>query len=60
MDNSEATIRIGKRTFLTAIAILGILMLAAGILTRVVPAGRFDTCMVSDGRLQLNRAPITR
>jgi uncharacterized ion transporter superfamily protein YfcC len=53
MDNSEATIRIGKRTFLTAIAILGILMLAAGILTQVVPAGSFDSWMVADGSLQL-------
>ncbi len=47
-DNENA-LKIGKKTFLTAVAILGILMLVAGILTRVIPAGSYDRVMV-DGR----------
>lgn len=38
----QASIQIGKKTFLTAATILGILMLAVGILTRVVPAGSYE------------------
>ena len=49
MNESDTSIRIGKRTFLTAMAILGLLMVAVGILTRVVPSGSYDRT-ISDGR----------
>ncbi len=45
----EASIKIGKKTFLTAILILGLLMITVGILTRVIPTGSYDR-MVVDGR----------
>ena len=45
-DNENA-LKISKKTFLTAVAILGALMLLAGILTRVIPAGSFDRAMVN-------------
>lgn len=48
MENNAA-IKIGKRTFVTAVVILAVLMLAAGILTQVVPAGSYDRVTV-DGR----------
>jgi uncharacterized ion transporter superfamily protein YfcC len=51
MDNSreEASIRIGKRTFLTALVILGILIVFVGILTLVIPTGSFER-VYADGR----------
>jgi uncharacterized ion transporter superfamily protein YfcC len=42
MSSNDASIKIGKRTFITAIIILGILMLVAGILTWVIPTGSYD------------------
>ncbi|MBN2852651.1 MAG: YfcC family protein [Clostridia bacterium] len=49
MGNSEASIKIGKRTFITAIIILAALMLTAGIMTKVIPAGSYDR-VITDGR----------
>ena len=49
MEENKAAISIGKRTFVTAVVILAILMLAAGILTQVIPAGSYDRVTV-DGR----------
>lgn len=39
---SQASIKIGKRTFLIAVAILLLLMITVGILTRVIPTGSYD------------------
>lgn len=49
MSDPSSALKIGKRTFLTAVAILGILMLLAGILTLVVPAGSYER-IAADGR----------
>lgn len=49
MEQNEASIKIGKRTFITAVIILGILMITVGILTRVIPQGSYDR-VLSDGR----------
>lgn len=49
MNENENALKISKKTFLTAVAILGVLMLLAGILTQVIPAGSFDRVTV-DGR----------
>lgn len=49
MDDSSPALKIGKRTFITAVAILALLMLAAGILTQVVPAGSYER-IAADGR----------
>ncbi len=46
---TEASIKIGKKTFLTAVIILGLLMLTVGILTRVIPTGSYDR-ITADGR----------
>lgn len=45
----NGSIKIGKRTFFSAVIIIGCLMIAAGILTQVVPAGEFQREFV-DGR----------
>ena len=48
MDNS-AGIRIGKKAFFSAVAILAVLVLTAGVLTLAIPAGSFQREIV-DGR----------
>jgi hypothetical protein len=45
----EASIKIGKKTFLTALAILLLLVIAAGVLSLVVPTGSYDRQM-TEGR----------
>ncbi len=45
----DSSIKIGKRTFLSAVIILGCLMIAAGVLTYLIPAGEFQREFV-DGR----------
>lgn len=47
--SENSSIKIGKRTFFSAVIILGCLMIAAGILTHIVPAGEFQREFV-DGR----------
>lgn len=42
----QSSIRIEKRTFLTALIILAALILAVGILTRVIPTGSYDRQMI--------------
>lgn len=49
MKDADVSIKIGKKTFLTAVAILAVLMLIAGILTQVVPAGSYQR-VVDGGR----------
>ena len=49
MSSNDASIKIGKRTFITAVIILGILMLVVGILTWVIPTGSYDR-VVQGGR----------
>ena len=44
----QAGARIGRRAFLSAGLILLVLMIAAGVLTRVVPAGTYDR-VIQDG-----------
>jgi len=44
----EASLKIGKRTFIVAFVILLLLMITVGILTRVVPTGSYDRVM-ADG-----------
>ncbi len=46
---NEASIKIGKKTFLTAVIILGLLMITVGILTLVIPTGSYDR-ITTDGR----------
>lgn len=46
---TQSSIRIAKKTFITAVIILAALMLAVGILTQVVPTGSYDRQTV-DGR----------
>lgn len=45
----ENGIKIGKRTFISAVVILGCLILAAGVLTHLIPAGEFRRELV-EGR----------
>lgn len=45
MGENDASIKIGKRTFITAVVILGLLMITVGILTKVIPAGSYDRVM---------------
>lgn len=47
--SEDSSIKIGKRTFISAVIILSCLMIVAGILTYVVPAGEFQREYV-DGR----------
>lgn len=49
MRDDDAGIKIGKRTFLSALLILGCLIIAAGVLTYIIPAGEFQRDIV-DGR----------
>lgn len=49
MGENKAAITIGKRTFITAVVILAVLMLSAGVLTQAIPAGSYDRVTV-DGR----------
>lgn len=49
MENNKAGVQIGKKAFLSSVMILLILMILAGILTRVIPAGSFERTIV-DGR----------
>lgn len=45
----DSGVKIGKRTFLSAVIILGCLIIAAGVLTYLIPAGEFQREFV-DGR----------
>ena len=49
MDNSQASIKISKKAFLSSVIILLVLMIGAGVLTHVIPAGHFERAVV-DGR----------
>lgn len=53
MTQEKSGIRISRNAFLQAVAIIFVLMLAAGVLTRVVPAGEFARTEV-DGRQVLD------
>lgn len=44
--SEEGGVRIGKRTFLSAVIILGCLIIAAGVLTYLIPAGEFQRDIV--------------
>ena len=54
MENKheEASLKIGKRTFLVAFVILLLLMITVGILTRVIPTGSYERITV-DGQENL-------
>ncbi len=47
---SKADTQISQRAFVQSLVILLVLMLAAGILTRVVPAGHYDLMLEGGGR----------
>jgi len=49
VTTSTAGLKISRRSFLSSVIILVLLMLAAGILTRVIPAGQFAR-VINDGR----------
>ena len=48
MENNSG-IQISKKSFFSSVAILFVLMMAAGILTYVIPAGTFEKVIV-DGK----------
>ncbi|HSO27452.1 MAG TPA: hypothetical protein VLS48_05240 [Anaerolineales bacterium] len=52
---TKSSAQISKQSFLQSILILFVLMLAAGLLTRFVPAGQFDRVVV-DGRAVIDPA----
>ena len=49
MKQQDSSIKIGKKAFLLSAAIILCLMVFSGVLTRVLPAGRYDR-EISDGR----------
>ncbi|HWQ21168.1 MAG TPA: Na+/H+ antiporter NhaC family protein [Clostridia bacterium] len=49
MEQQQSGARIGRRAFISAALILLVLMIGAGVLTRLVPAGRYQRS-VQDGR----------
>lgn len=49
MDNPKAGIQISKKSFFASVIILFILMIAAGILTKLIPAGSYSRIII-DGR----------
>lgn len=58
MEEKKAGIQISKKAFLQAVAIILFLMMVAGILTRVVPAGKFAQMEV-DGRQVIDPSSYT-
>ena len=48
-NNSDAGIQISTKSFITSVLILFVLMMAAGVLTHIIPAGAFEKVMV-DGK----------
>lgn len=46
---NDTSISISARSFVTSVAVLATLMLAAGILTRVIPSGSFERTTGTDG-----------
>src|SRR5664280_714370 len=49
MEQQQSGTRIGKRAFISAALILLVLMIGAGVLTRLVPAGQYQRTL-KDGR----------
>lgn len=49
MEDQRAGIQISKKSFFSSVIILFVLMICAGILTRIIPAGLYDR-MIVDGR----------
>jgi uncharacterized ion transporter superfamily protein YfcC len=47
--NEQASLKIAKKTFLTALVILAALIIAVGILTQIIPTGSYDR-VTADGR----------
>jgi uncharacterized ion transporter superfamily protein YfcC len=47
--NKDAGIKISKKSFLSSLIILLILMIISGVLTRILPPGEYDRIIV-DGR----------
>ncbi len=41
-EQNDSMIKIGKKTFITAVIILGLLMITVGVLTKVIPAGSYE------------------
>ena len=49
MEDQKAGIQISKKSFFSSVIILFVLMICAGILTRIIPAGAYNRIIV-DGR----------
>lgn len=49
MDNQKSGIQISKRSFFSSVTILFILIIGAGVLTKVIPAGVYER-IILDGR----------
>lgn len=49
MDNEKAGIQISKKSFFSSVIILFVLMIIAGVLTRIIPPGVYERIIV-DGR----------
>jgi len=49
MNNNDAGLQISKKSFFSSVAILLLLMIGAGILTRIIPGGAFERTVI-DGR----------
>lgn len=49
MDNNNSSIKISSRSFICSVIILLLLMIGAGVLTLIIPAGQFDRVII-DGK----------
>jgi uncharacterized ion transporter superfamily protein YfcC len=58
MSQAKSGAQISKKAFLQAVAIIFLLMIAAGVLTRVVPAGQYARMEV-DGRMVIDATTFT-
>jgi uncharacterized ion transporter superfamily protein YfcC len=50
MDNQKSGAQISRRAFIQSVLILFLLMIFAGVLTLVVPAGQYQRVVLEDGR----------
>lgn len=49
MKENDSNLKIGKKSFITSVIILLLLMIAAGVLTHVIPGGSFERTVI-DGK----------
>ena len=58
MENPKAGIQISKKSFFSSVIILFFLMIVAGILTKIIPAGVYERIIV-DGREVIDVSTFT-